>query len=136
MESALGAAAAGLLGRWSVEVAVLWISGVLQMRRQCLATTVHRPQSVCVWPDLVCHGALQGQMQPLQCIAVVVEPALGAAAGLGTRWYVGVAVLWMHHGLRGHVGRYRERTNQNHQFQRRGGGGNSGSFQEEVEYIY
>ena len=39
-----------------------------------------------------CHGALQGQMQPLQCEAGVVEPAVGAAAGLG-RWFVGVAVL-------------------------------------------
>ena len=39
-----------------------------------------------------CHGALQGQMQPLQFAAGVVEPALGAAAGLGG-WFVGVAVL-------------------------------------------
>ena len=31
-------------------------------------------------------------MQPLQCAAVVVGPALAAAAGLG-RWFVGVAVL-------------------------------------------
>ncbi len=41
----------------------------------------------------VCHGALQGRIQPLQCAAGVVGPALGAAAvGLG-RWFVGVAVL-------------------------------------------
>ena len=40
----------------------------------------------------VCHGALQGQVQPLQCAAGVVEPALGAAAGL-VGWFVGVAVL-------------------------------------------
>ena len=40
-----------------------------------------------------CHGALQSQLQPLQCSAGVVEPALGAvAAGLG-RWHLGVAVL-------------------------------------------
>ena len=39
-----------------------------------------------------CHGALQAQMQPLQFAAGVVEPDLGAAAGLG-RWFVGVAVL-------------------------------------------
>ena len=38
------------------------------------------------------HGALQGQMQPLQCTVGVIEPALGAAARLG-RWFVGVAVL-------------------------------------------
>ena len=31
------------------------------------------------------HGALQGQMQPLLCAAGVVEPALGAAAGLSRR---------------------------------------------------
>ena len=37
-------------------------------------------------------GALQGQMQPLQCAPAVVGPALGAAAGL-CRWFVGVAVL-------------------------------------------
>ena len=31
-------------------------------------------------------------MKPLQCAAGAVEPALGAAAGLG-RWFVGVAVF-------------------------------------------
>ena len=39
-----------------------------------------------------CHGHLQGQIQPLQCAAAVVKPALGAAAGPG-RWLVEVAVL-------------------------------------------
>ena len=39
-----------------------------------------------------CNGALQGQMQPLQCSAGVLGPVLGAAAGLG-RWFVGVAIL-------------------------------------------
>ena len=39
-----------------------------------------------------CQGALQVQMQALQCEAGVVGPALGAAAGLG-KWFVGVAVL-------------------------------------------
>ncbi len=38
------------------------------------------------------HGALQGQIQPLQCAAGVVEPVLGAYAGLD-RWFVGGAVL-------------------------------------------
>ena len=33
-----------------------------------------------------CHGGMQGNMQPLQCAAGVVEPALGVAAGLG-RWF-------------------------------------------------
>ena len=40
----------------------------------------------------VYHGALQGQMQPLQCAAGVVGPAWGAAARLG-RWFVGLAAL-------------------------------------------
>ena len=40
----------------------------------------------------VYHETLNGQVQPLHCEADVVEPALGAAAGLG-RWFVGVAVL-------------------------------------------
>ena len=39
------------------------------------------------------HGALQGQMQPLLCAAGVVGPALGAAAGVLCRWFVGDAVL-------------------------------------------
>ena len=37
-------------------------------------------------------------MLPLQCAVGVVEPALGAAAGLG-RWFVGVAVLWISGGF-------------------------------------
>ena len=40
-----------------------------------------------------CHVVLQGQMQPLQCAAGVVEIALGAAAELG-RWFVGVR-FWL-----------------------------------------
>ena len=39
-----------------------------------------------------CHGALQGQMQPLLCAAVVVGPALGAEVR-PDRWFVGCAVL-------------------------------------------
>ena len=55
-----------------------------------MATTAHSALPVCDWP---CYRALQGQMLlPLQCAAGVVEPAPGAAAGLG-RWFVGVAVL-------------------------------------------
>ena len=37
------------------------------------------------------HGALQGQMQPLQSAALMVGPTLGAAAGLSRRWFVGIA---------------------------------------------
>ena len=40
-----------------------------------------------------CRGSLQGQMQPLLCAAEVVGPALGAAAGGVSRWFVGGAVL-------------------------------------------
>ena len=39
-----------------------------------------------------CHGALQDQIQPLQCAAVEMGPTLGAAAGLG-RLFVGVVVV-------------------------------------------
>ena len=39
-----------------------------------------------------CHRPLKGQIHLLQCSAGVVEPALGAAAGLG-RLFAGVAVL-------------------------------------------
>ena len=39
-----------------------------------------------------CHYPLQGQVKPLQCEAGMVEPALGAVAGLGW-WFVGGAVL-------------------------------------------
>ena len=48
-------------------------------------------QCVCGQPWAY-HGALQAQMQPLQCAAGVMEPALGAVAGLG-RWFMGVVVL-------------------------------------------
>ena len=44
-------------------------------------------QCVCGQPWAF-RGPLQGQMQRLQCSAGLVEPALGAAAGLG-RWLVG-----------------------------------------------
>ena len=48
-------------------------------------------QCVCGQPWAY-HGPLQGQMQPLQCSAGLVEPALGAAAGL-CRWFGRVAAL-------------------------------------------
>ena len=44
---ALGAAAG--LGRWLVGVAVLWSSGILQMRRQWPVTTAHRALPMCSW---------------------------------------------------------------------------------------
>ena len=59
--------------------------------------STHQPQPTepcqCVsGQPWACHGALQGQMQPLLCAAGVVGPALGPAAGPG-RWLVGVAGL-------------------------------------------
>ena len=62
------------------------------MRRQYSATTAHRALPVCECPALGMDGALQGQIQCLQCAAGVIEPPLGAVAGLG-RWFVGMAVL-------------------------------------------
>ena len=65
-------------------------AGVFQMWMCRLANTVHRALPVFEWPalDMPPHG----QMQPLQCAAGVVEPVLGAVAGLG-RWFVGGAVF-------------------------------------------
>ena len=40
-----------------------------------------------------CHGALEGQMQLVQCATGVVEHALGAAAGVLCRWLAGGADL-------------------------------------------
>jgi len=91
VELALGAAAG--LDRWFVKVTVFCqILGIFSFgvcAQQPLRT--EPCQCVCDQP-WVWHGALQGQMQHLQCSAGVVEPVLGAAAGLG-RWFVGVAVL-------------------------------------------
>ena len=87
----LGAAAGP--GRWFVGVAVLPVCGDFERRRQYSPTTAHRALPVCQCPALgMPWGKQQVQMQPLQCAVGVVEPALGAAAGLG-RWFVGVAVL-------------------------------------------
>ena len=47
----------------------------------------------------LCHGALQGQMQPLQRAEGMVELALGALAGLARWLVVGVAVLPIWGGL-------------------------------------
>ena len=41
----------------------------------------------------VYHGVLEIQMQPLNCSANLVEPALGAAAAGLYRWFLGVEVL-------------------------------------------
>ena len=45
-----------------------------------------------------CQRPLQGQMQLLQYAAGLVEPALGATAGLGW-WFMGVAVLLRNAGV-------------------------------------
>ena len=73
-------------GRWFVGVAVLPVCGAVQRRSQHSATTAHRALLVCECQPWACHGALQGQMQPLQCAAGVVEPAVGVAARLARRF--------------------------------------------------
>ena len=85
-------AVVAVLSRWFVEVEVLPAVGISRgggSTRQPKRTEPCQCVSGHPW---ACHGALQGQTQPLHCVAGVVEPALGAAAGLG-RWFVGVAVL-------------------------------------------
>ena len=90
MEPALGAAAG--LGRWFVGGAFLPVCGDFQRRTKQSPTTVPRGLSVREWPALGLPGALQGQMQLLQCAVDLVEPALEGAVGL-SRWFVGGAVL-------------------------------------------
>jgi len=100
LEPALSTAAG--VSRWCVVGAGLLNAGVTQWR--CSATTAYRALPVCERPVLGMPKAQQDQMQPLQCAAGVMEPALGAAAGLG-RWCAGGAVLlnagvfqlWRHH---------------------------------------
>ena len=87
VEPVLGPAAG--LGRWFVGVAVLLNGGVFQFVETPLGN--HSAQSPANVPWAY-HGPLQGQIQPLQCEAGLVEHALGAAAGLG-RWFVGDAFL-------------------------------------------
>ena len=93
VEPAVVGTAAGGLGRWFVGVAVLPVLGEFQRRRQHSATIAHRALLVWKWPVVGMLWALQGQMQPLQYSAGVVEPAVGTAAGGLGRWFVGVAVL-------------------------------------------
>ena len=88
MEPALGAAAN--LGRRFVGFGVLPVCGGFQGRRQYSATTVHKALPVCVWPALGIPWATA--RSNVASAPGVVEPVLGAAAGLG-RWFVGGAVL-------------------------------------------
>ena len=75
------------------QVAVIPVCVHFQKRsRQYSPTTTLRALQVCELSALGIPWALKGQVQPLQCAAGVVEPALGAAAELG-RWFVGVVVL-------------------------------------------
>ena len=69
--------------------AVLLNSGFLKMWRHLSRTEPCQCVSGQPWTS---HGPLQGQMQPLQCAAGLVEPSLGSAAGLG-RSFVGGAVV-------------------------------------------
>ena len=67
-ERALGAAVG--LGRWFVGVAVLLvICGDYQRRRQHWATTAHRLCQCVSGLFRAYHGALQGDLQPLQLAA-------------------------------------------------------------------
>ena len=91
-EPALGAAAG--LGRWFVGDG---FCRFVEISRGGGGSTTRQPQ--CTEPcqcvsgqPCAYHVDLQGQMQPLKCLAALVKPALDAAAGLG-RWFVGVAVL-------------------------------------------
>ena len=89
-----GAACTGGCARlcmWLAWLAVLSHSGVLDggCARQPLCTEPRQCVSGQPW---ACPGLLQGQVQPMQWSAGLVEPALGAAAGLG-RWIVGVASI-------------------------------------------
>ena len=90
MEPALGAAAG--LGRWLLGLQFCWFQEISRRGGSTQQPQRTEPYQCVSGQPWACHGALQGQMQPLQCEAGVVEPALGAAAGLG-RWFVGVAVL-------------------------------------------
>jgi len=89
VEPAPGAAArlgrlmmGGLLFCWVVEISRGGGSTQQPQRTE--------PCQCVVGQSWACHGALQGQMQPLQCSKVVVEPSLESTAGL-RRWFVGVA---------------------------------------------
>ena len=89
VEPALGAVAG--LGRWFVGLGFChFLEFFFQLRRRNSATTVSRALPVCEWPALwAYHEVLQGQMLPWQCVARMMEPALGAAAGLLGRWSAG-----------------------------------------------
>ena len=53
---------------------------------------MHSALPVCEWPALGIPYDNARYIQPLKCAAGVVEPELGAAAGLGS-WFVGVMIL-------------------------------------------
>ena len=92
VDPVLGAATG--LGGWFVGGAVLPICGGFQRRRQQhSATAAHSALPVCEWPALGMPWGTASSMQPLLCALGDVGPALGAAAGLGSRWFVGLAVL-------------------------------------------
>ena len=85
LEPSPGAAAG--LGRWFVGGAGC---GFVDISRGGGSTRQPQRTEPCQFVSdqpWACHGPLQGQMQPLQCAAGVVEPVLGATAGMG-RWIV------------------------------------------------
>ena len=85
----------GLQKGWAGGWGALRLCGFVEISesRQHSATRVHiEPCQRVSGQSRTCHGTLKGQMQPLHCAAGLIEPALGAAEGLG-RWLEGVAIL-------------------------------------------
>ena len=90
VEPALGPAA-GQVVCGGCRFACLW--RFLEEEEAALGNHSSAQPCQCVSAQLwAIHGPLQGQMQPLQCSAGLVEPALGAAAGR-CRWFGRVMVL-------------------------------------------
>ena len=87
VESALGAAAG--LDRWFEGAVVLLKRKILQVWRRCLPTTAHRALPVCKWPA---QGMPWATARSKCSLCSMLEPVLGAAAGLG-RCFEGTAVF-------------------------------------------
>ena len=84
VSSRCGAACTGCCSQLVFWVVILPLSGVFQLRRRRSATTVHRALPVYLWPGLGMPWVTARLNTDFVCAAgVVVEPALGAAVGLG-----------------------------------------------------
>ena len=78
---ALGAAAG--LGRWFVELGFCRFMEIFRGRGSIRQPQPTEPYQCVIGQPWAYHGALQGQMQSLQCWKNVVEPALEAEEGVG-----------------------------------------------------